>query len=361
MIKMSYSPTTVPDVIYVFKKSKDVITLAEVGEYPKLFYGLFEIKKLLNASFIDATEERDELSYLNKAFKVFKSKLKVSDSFSHFSQETINNMNKAKVIYATTDGLALSLASLKKKNILEPKLVVNLMALFDNPVYLNKIKYLDYVDEIVVFTFPLATELKKLGYQNITFTPLGTDTSFYKPHVCKNLDTKSAPVILGIGLDNKRDWDIFKRAANEMKYSEFRVVTHNKLKKEFFGYDNITFLGNVSFLETRREICGSNVLFLPTEENFYFSGQTTLFNALSMKKPVVMPYDTNFEKYELDKTLFYNRNCSLGQIINLIEMAIKGDKRAVKSIEFNHNIVIQEYNQIKLAERLRDVFIDDIT
>ena len=161
---------------------------------------------------------------------------------------------------------------------------------------------------------------------------------------------KSGSVVLGIGLDNKRDWDIFKQVANKMKDFEFRVITHNNLKKEFFGYNNITFLGNVSFLETRREICEVDVLFLPTKENFYFSGQTTLFNALAMKKPVIMPYDKNFEKYRLDKTLFYNRNSSLEEIVNLIEITIKEDKRVVKSVEFNHNLVIQEYNQIKFAK-----------
>ena len=162
MIKRSYSQKL--DVIYVFKKSKNEISLAEVGKYPKLFYGFFEIKKSLNISFIDATEERDRLSYINKAIRVFKSKLGISESFPYFSSETINKMNKAKVIYATTDSLALSLANLKKNYILKAKLVVNLMALFDNLTYLNKIKYLDYVDRIIVFTFPLATKLKELGY-----------------------------------------------------------------------------------------------------------------------------------------------------------------------------------------------------
>lgn len=346
------------DVIYVFKKAKDNISLADRDEFPKLFYGFFEVKKLLNTYFIDAFEELEGSSYIKYIMRYLKAKFGISERFSYFSPGTIDKMNKAKLIYATTDGLALSLADLKKKNLLRTKLVVNLMAIFDNPTYSNKIGHLDYVDSIVVFTFPLATKLEELGHLNVHFVPYGTDTNFYAPWNCTFLQAKRGnPVVLGIGLDKKRDWDKFKQIAKKLKHLEFKVITHDNLRKEFEGFTNITFLGNVSFLRTREEMCEADALFLPTKDNFYFSGQITLFNALAMKKPVVMPHDANFKNYGFDKTLFYDRDCSLEDIINLIKIGIGKDESVMKSIEFNHNLVIREYNQIKFAKKLMDVFL----
>lgn len=345
------------DVIYIFKKSKDNIFLADKGEFPKLFYGFFEMKELLNTSYIDASKELEKLSYINKFLRYLKSKLGIVESFSYFSQKAINKMNKAKIVYATTDGLALTLANLKREKLLKAKLIVNVMGLFDNYTYIDKIEYLDYVDRIIVFTFPLATKLKELGYLNTYFIPYGTDTNFYKPQVCKSLHPKNSPFILGIGQDRKRDWDMFRQVANKMKHLEFRVITHDKLKREFSGYSNISFLGNVSFLRAREEMCKADALFVPTKENLRLSGQTTLLNALAMKKPVIMPYDENFKNYGLSKTFFYERDCSLEDIINLIEMVVKKRERVMESINFNYNLVINEYNQMKFARRLMNVFL----
>lgn len=343
------------DVIYVFKKAKSNLSLAVRNEFPKFFYGFFEVKKLLNISFIDSFEEIKKLSYISRHLFYLKSKF--SKGFTYFSKDAINKMNKAKLIYATTDGIALSLANLKKRKILKTKLVANLMGIFDNSTYLSKVEYLDYIDNIIVFTFPLATKLKKLGYLNVNFIPLGVDVDFYNLKVCRTLNTKNNPIVLGLGVDRKRDWNKFRQIAKKMNDIEFRVITHESLKKEFSNFKNIKFLGNVSYLRTRQEMCTSDVLFLPTYENFYFSAQTTLFNALALKKAVIMPYDRNFNKYKLEKTLFYDRNCSLEHIINLIERAIEKEKSIVKSIEYNHNLVVQEYNYIKFAKTLSNFFI----
>lgn len=265
-------------------------------------------------------------------------------------------MNNARVVYATTDGLALNLANLKKKQLLKTKLVINSMGLFDQPIYLNKIGLLDHVNSIIVFSFPLVAKLGELGHSNVHFVRYGTDIDFYAPRYCKQLHTGSDnPVILGIGLDRKRDWDKYKQVSSELNLVEFRVIAPNNLRKGFEGFSNINFLGNVSYLRTREEICIADALFLPTKENIYFSGQSTLFNALAMKKPVVMPYDANFEEYGLDRTLFYDRECPPEDITNLLKLAIGKDAMIMKSIEFNHHLVRQEYNQIEFARRLKDV------
>jgi glycosyltransferase involved in cell wall biosynthesis len=283
--------------------------------------------------------------------------LGVSENLAYFSSKAIDEMNEAGVVYATTDGLALSLANLKKKRFLNTKLVINSMGLFDHPVYLKNIKLLENVDSIIVFSFPMIARLEESGYANVHFVRYGTDIDFYAPAHCEQKPANGdGPVVLGIGLDRKRDWDGFRKASLGLNDIEFRVIAPDNLRKGFEGFSNISFLGNVSYLKTREEICRADAIFLPTKENTYFSGQSTLFNALAMNKPVVMPYDTNFKEYGLDRRLFYDRESSTEDILNLLKSAIGKDAETMKSVEYNYLLIRKEYNQIEFARRLKDVF-----
>jgi len=327
------------NVIYVFRNADKLMRLAKLNKFPKLFYGYFAMKQLISTEYISV----GNLNIIRK----FLIKIGFCNNMNNFNSKVLKRLNETDIVYATNDGLALQLLGLKKDGELKSLLVINLFAILDNENYSSKMELLRYADRIIVFTKKLKQALTELGYDNIFFIKYGVDTDFYAP--LKSVLQENEVSVLGIGLDNKRDWAFFKEVANRFKEISFKVVTKNSVRKYFNDVRNIHFLGNISFVRTREEMQKATLLLLPTKENFYFSGQTTLFNAFSMKKPVIMPYDSYMDDYELDNFLFYNKKNALNEIEEKINLILKKHKRVKESVEFNYNLVKDKYNQMNLA------------
>jgi hypothetical protein len=318
-------------ILYIFKSSEKNIKLAENFLFPKLFYGYFELKKDNDVRFIDVVKSH------NCIIKVYK-KLFCNDSMSKILKNNIDLFNQYDIVYATTDGIAIEIAKLKKEKLIKTKVIGNIMSIADNKYQNPNLYLLDYLDGIICFSKKIECYLYNNNIRNIKFIKFGIDTNFYK-----KTNSKKSNVVLSIGLDLFRDWNTFNKVAKLMPNVEFKVITNNDNRK-LFSLSNITFLGNTSFVQTRNEISKAGLIFLPTQSNHYFSGQTTLFNALSMKKYVLMPIDGNFLEYGFDENMFYNRKITEYNIVNRIKLALNLKKS--HELKVNHKILINQFNEL---------------
>jgi hypothetical protein len=330
-------------ILFLFKNSKHNIKLAEKKLFPKLFYGYFELIKNNDVQFMDTIEHQGKIARIyNKFFRNFKP---LEDKLL----SNIKLLNQYDIIYATTDGIAIEVAKLKKEGLLKVKVVANIMSIADNDVQTPYLYLLNYLDGLICFSKKIEQYLNKNNIKNATFIEYGVDTKFYNK-------TNENPnnMILSIGLDRFRDWNCFIEVAKILPDIEFRVITSNNNKK-LFTLPNVTFLGNTNFIETRNEMSEAKLIFLPTRPNYYFSGQTTLFNALSMNKNVLMPLDANFNGYNFDESMFYDRDDRVEIIANKIERLLQRDPEHNKPT-INCLLIRNKFNQANFAYNINFFF-----
>ena len=286
------------------KNSSQKIEKALNGEYPKHFYCYLNFKEEY-----PETEFLDLNNNIPLIFRYFFKFFKIDQSLIYFFKKR-KYLNYFDNIFATTDGFAITLCKLKKWGVINTNLVVNLFSILDNPTQKKKIKLLSYADKIIVYSIDLYKKLQPI-YKDIKLLKFGIDTTFYS----KKNDLKKGKYILSIGLDKQRDWPELNRIATLLPDEKFSVIS-NYLAKEYLTQSNIKFVGNVDHKTTREYIKNAKFLILTIKENHYFSGQTTLFMALSMGKKVIMNNNNNFDFYDLNYSV--NKYFDLGENYRLI-------------------------------------------
>jgi|Deesub1362A_J573_1020465.scaffolds.fasta_scaffold00600_7 glycosyltransferase involved in cell wall biosynthesis len=333
-------PTKKGKILFIFKDIGNKFLLANRGEFPKLFYSYFQFKEKYLSNF-------KEINYLDlrKYNKFFFSK---SDYFYHrFISRVVNQYD---IVFATTDGIVELLANLRGKNFLrkDVKIVGIIMSFFDDK---RRIDHLFELDHIITFTKINYHKLKEIGIEEnkISFLKLGTDIEFYST---KNIVPEKGKYILSIGLDKNRDWDTLKKIALKLPDIKFKVIGNEKIKNYFRNVPNLEFLGNLPYLETKKKIMESAIIFLPTKKNSYFSGQTTLLNVSALKKICVMPYDKCFEGYDFDPSYFYPRSYDVNEIAKFLLKIYRKPTVFKDSLEYNHKLVLKRYNNYALADQI---------
>ena len=227
--------------------------------------------------------------------------------------------------------------------------MANIFSIVDNEVQAPSLYLLNYLDGLVCFSKKIEQYLNSNNIRNANFIEYGIDTVFYK-----NTNHSPRNMVLSIGLDSHRDWSCFIEVAKLLPNIEFRVITSNKNKK-LFTLKNIIFLGDTNFITTKNEISEAKLIFLPTTPNFYFSGQTTLFNALSMNKNVLMPLDANFDGYNFDESGFYDRDDGFKSVANKLENLLQ-ENPSHNKLTVNCQLVRNKFNQTNFAYNMNSYF-----
>jgi len=330
-------------ILYLFKNSQKNISLAKKNLYPKLFYGYFDLMKNNDVQFMDTSEHRGIVTRIYDKF------FRAANPLEQKLLSNIKLLNQQDIVYATTDGIAIEVAKLKKKGILTVKVVANIFSIVDNEVQAPSLYLLNYLDGLVCFSKKIEQYLNSNNIRNANFIEYGIDTVFYK-----NTNHSPRNMVLSIGLDSHRDWSCFIEVAKLLPNIEFRVITSNKNKK-LFTLKNIIFLGDTNFITTKNEISEAKLIFLPTTPNFYFSGQTTLFNALSMNKNVLMPLDANFDGYNFDESGFYDRDDGFKSVANKVENLLQ-ENPSHNKLTVNCQLVRNKFNQTNFAYNMNSYF-----
>ena len=96
-------------ILYLFKNSQKNISLAKKNLYPKLFYGYFDLMKNNDVQFMDTSEHRGIVTRIYDKF------FRAANPLEQKLLSNIKLLNQQDIVYATTDGIAIEVAKLKKR------------------------------------------------------------------------------------------------------------------------------------------------------------------------------------------------------------------------------------------------------
>ena len=300
VIEPSLSPSA-PSVFVLFRDSalrRDALR-APVGDPSRYsLYGLDELREAgfvvdhnLESRFEPGARARAEARILDRAVRLaggysgdFAGVLSSSSAF-----------NGADVVYSTVDTVGIPLALLGRFGRVKPAVVYAAIGLperlarlhgrFARRLFADAFRRLDTV---VAYGWSEVDELRRwLGGEGpkVEFVAFGVDTEYFRPEQEAVIEHD----VVSIGADPRRDFGLLLEVARRLPERSFRIVA---------SADNARGIGNVPanvrlevdvpFGRIRECLLAGRVVALPVRENSYSGATTTLLQAMSCGKPVVV-------------------------------------------------------------------------
>ena len=209
----------------------------------------------------------------------------------------LGQMNRAKVVVATTDNTGFPAARLKARGQLISPLVYVSVGLPErmqivqqrSPAMAESYrKQLSCVDRFVAYGWAEATWLRQwLGAdaEKVRFVPFGVDTEKWKP----TAEAREEVDVVSIGNDGMRDFGLFVECARRHSEISFCMVTSRECAQALGSLpDNVQLRIQMPIEELRDTIATARMVVLPVKENTYSGATTTLLQCMSMGKAVAV-------------------------------------------------------------------------
>ncbi len=210
----------------------------------------------------------------------------------------LSQANKSDIVFSTVDVLGIPLVFLKSIGILKPTLVYATIGLFErlpqlkNKTYFTKIlhRLFHSVDRWISYGWSEYCQVKSCFFDNqsknrLFFIPFGVNCEYFKP---RKIDVMYD--VVSIGGDVNRDFSSLVKFAFRNPSVRIKVITNDFLANRDFQVrpDNIDLLIDVPFNNLLYHFNSAKIVALPIHENSYSGATTTLLQAMSMEKAVVV-------------------------------------------------------------------------
>jgi len=204
-----------------------------------------------------------------------------------------NRINASDVVVSTVDTLGIPLALLKARRIIRTPSVYVSIGLPERLMQLSD-KYsrnwysqsFQVLDRIICYGFEEFRFLQEwLPDTAIYFIPFGVNPTEFEPRrwVKKEVD------VLSVGADKFRDFDLLIATAREMPQISFEIITTREIAGHFYDVPgNIRILCDVPLEVVRERMNVAGMVALPVVDNSYSGATTTLLQAMSMGKAVII-------------------------------------------------------------------------
>ena len=201
-------------------------------------------------------------------------------------------MNRAKVVVATSDNTGLAALRLKARGSLKVPLVYVSIGLPERMMAVESIspvraaryrRRLKCVDRFVAYGWAEVEWLREtLGdAAKVRFIPFGVDTETWRP----GEDAQEEIDVLGIGYDSMRDFGLLADyARRHPKVSVCLVASLERTASLGALPSNLRLLRPMPVGELREWMASAKVLALPVKENTYSGATTTLLQGMAMGK-----------------------------------------------------------------------------
>lgn len=201
-------------------------------------------------------------------------------------------MNRARVVVATTDNTGLPAARLKAHGRLRAPLVyvsvglperIGSAAAIDPARAARYRKRLACVDRFVAYGHAEAEWLRRwLGREDqVRFVPFGVDADAWRPAPA----ARETIDVLSLGYDFRRDFGLLADYARRRPETSVCLVTSPEWAVSLGALPpNLHLLGPVPVGELREWMASAKVLALPVKENTYSGATTTLLQGMAMGK-----------------------------------------------------------------------------
>ena len=209
----------------------------------------------------------------------------------------LGQMNRAKVVVATTDNTGLPAAHLKANGQLVSPLLYVSVGLPErmqkvqerNPAVVETYRrQLARVDRFVAYGWTEAVWLRDwlgLDENQVRFIPFGVDAEKWKPIGCVKEDVD----VLSIGNDFMRDFELLVDCARLHPELSFCIVTRQECARALGRVpDNVNLRIQMPIEELRGRMASARMVVLPVKENTYSGATTTLLQCMAMGKAVAV-------------------------------------------------------------------------
>lgn len=205
-------------------------------------------------------------------------------------------MNRAKVVVATTDNTGLPAARLKASGRLKAKLVYISVGLPERMEAVRRMSparearyrsMLSRVDQFVAYGHAEAEWLREwLGTPDkVQFVPFGVDTDQW----CPMPNAPEMADVVSVGADPQRDFELLLEYARQHPQVRVQlVVGQDAAAKLTTVPSNVTVQVQLPVDRLREVMAGARVLVLPVKENTYSGATTTLLQGMALGKAVVV-------------------------------------------------------------------------
>ena len=271
-------------------------------------------------------------------------------------------LNKYDFIVSTMDSAGLPLLILKKFKLLKKPLIY-ISIDFVNRIEENKHKwpfpqikkYLRFADCIICYSKAEQNLLRKINKKTYFLAP-GTDINFFKSKKPFQYHKNKKPVVLAFGRDKDRDYKTFVDAIENID-CKGRIVTSKDNIKNIKIPKNVSVSFDVSPINLKKIIISSDIIVIPLNDVDRATGQLSLLDSLSCKKPVIVSkIDSILSTYNLRD----NVDCIYVQPASSKDLTIKikkllNDRENYKKISYNAFKQVQNFSTQSFALNLSKI------
>lgn len=205
-------------------------------------------------------------------------------------------MNRAKVVVATTDNTGMPAARLKASGRLKAKLVYISVGLPERMAAVRKISparearyrnMLSRVDQFVAYGYAEAEWLREwLGTPDkVQFVPFGVDVEQWRPMP----DAPKIADVVSVGADPQRDFPLLLAYARQHPHVRVQLVVGQDAAAKLMDVPpNVTVQVQLPVKRVQEVMAGARVLVLPVKENTYSGATTTLLQGMALEKAVAV-------------------------------------------------------------------------
>tara|TARA_B100000315_G_scaffold255956_1_gene300686 strand:- start:657 stop:1724 length:1068 start_codon:yes stop_codon:yes gene_type:complete len=231
---------------------------------------------------------------------------------SHYFINSLKSINKYDTIVATTDSIAIGLASLKKVGYLRSKIIflnMGLAGAIQKNLESNKVSHnlnkayfedifnnCEYVISLGIGENRYFLEKFPLNGTKFIFIPFGVDSDYWVSK--KNNNLIRGNNVLFIGNDMNRDFSLIIRLAKRLPQYNFKIISsrikNNECSENVECYNGNWREASLSDSEILRAYQESSVVIVPINETLQPSGQSVSLQAMSCGKVVLITKTEGF-------------------------------------------------------------------
>lgn len=291
----------------------------------------------------------------------------------------LSRLNKADVIVANTDGVALAACLFKKLKILKPPLIYAVGLFYiqgglkeaivnDKKTYFYRFyKWILSGADHIIYHAPIEKEkLERLGLYNpanCSFIPMGSDKIFFKSRKFSKVN-ESNNLVLSVGKDRARDYKTLLQAAKTLPDTRFVVVCRKENLKNLEIPTNVKVLLDIPYYKVAKLYMEATIIVIPIKEMSRSSGQMTLTDAIQAQKSIIITDVKGISHYPLINNMNVIKATptkaeELGLAINKLLMSPNLRKKIIKNCQSLRDRFTTE-NYAKDLSCVIDIAMDNV-
>lgn len=233
-----------------------------------------------------------------------------------------------------------------------------------NIIKRKEFSIINYADNTIVCTEERIRQIEGSNPKQLTVihnSPIVRDISISDK--IKNINEKIVLTYIG-GLSRRRFIDTVLEVVSENDSYVLNIGGSGELEQKCIEYSkvyrNINYLGKVDYEKTFKIYADSDIMFAiydPRINNHKFSAPNKLYEAMFLKKPIIVAKDTSVDKIVERYDIGYTINYSKESLIELLD-EIESNQSSFEEKKNNLEGIYEQYSWDVMKKKLMDMYIN---